>query len=933
MNSIKFENPYLLFIAIPLVILVVAGFFIVPKQKRFRTKNIISLAIHLVMAVTLTFSFANMQILQTSKDIEMYVLVDVSDSEASNAEQLDQAIQNIRNKNDKTVKIGVIKFAKDAKVLTSPTSGSIRADLIQKEVKNESSFDTSSTDLENALNFANNQFSENAIHKLVLISDGIETDGNAINAVDQLIKNNVELDTISLKTQSGNDIAITGIQYTDHAFTNKPQTIKVSINATAQGSNNPITVTANGQKIDVTTPGGQPLTQVDLAKGLNVISILLPDTYTKQTGSVDYNVTIQGYTKSYDTNTENNSMSFTQDYTSDFHVLFIGKDASELSAIKDMDAYKDKDITSYINADSVPSSLDELIKYDEIVLSNQDVTQINGGGDEALKFVQNLQIAISQYGKTLMTYGTTYSNTGIGEVDEDAKKKAASLYDDLLPVQYQTDDAKAIVFLIDRSGSMSTEGRIEKAKKGAIRCLDNLSEKDSVAVVAFDDKVDIIHAMTSMKNKADIIKAINKLDSRGGTTLGAGLKEAAKQLSSIDTEYKNVITLTDGEPGDNKSAIKRQVKSMASDNISCTFINISSSSGASLLKSLAKTGNGKYYYCRTAASLENVMLNSISEIDASKPITENAPYTIQVNETKDPVVTDVENLSSIGGYYYSRIKNAATTVLTVQYKKDIDDGNGGTTPVVTTVPLYAYWNYGNGKVSSFTTDLSTAENLDWTKDFLSSDGGKKFLNNSITQMLPERSSTDPLQMTYANNGKTSELTFISSDRNPDARVHVSVTSPEGKEIGTYDFGYDGANYSGLINLAQDSNNMTVKGKYLVKASYQKKADASDPNSTYQDVEGNTLETQLFFDYSKEYNTFSTTDNTLLNKLARYANGSTFTGTSTYAPTSGSEELEAKSYMSTMMFFLLLSVILYLVDIFVRKSEIFFKKKKPTKDAF
>ena len=63
-----------------------------------------------------------------------------------------------------------------------------------------------------------------------------------------------------------------------------------------------------------------------------------------------------------------------------------------------MDAYKDKDITSYINAESVPSSLDEIIKYDEIVLSNQDVTQINGGGDEALKFVQNLQIAISQYG-------------------------------------------------------------------------------------------------------------------------------------------------------------------------------------------------------------------------------------------------------------------------------------------------------------------------------------------------------------------------------------------------------------------------------------------------------------------------------------------------------------------------------------------------------
>ena len=81
MNNIEVRNPYLAFIAIPLVAIVILFFFHIPKQKRLWTKHIISLVLHFFIAATLTLTFINIEYLHTTMETELIVLADCSDSD------------------------------------------------------------------------------------------------------------------------------------------------------------------------------------------------------------------------------------------------------------------------------------------------------------------------------------------------------------------------------------------------------------------------------------------------------------------------------------------------------------------------------------------------------------------------------------------------------------------------------------------------------------------------------------------------------------------------------------------------------------------------------------------------------------------------------------------------------------------------------------
>ena len=94
MNNFKFNNPWLLFLIIPLVAITIVGFFMMKKEKRYTKKNIISFALHLVISVLISVAFADPCYLDISKETDVYVLVDASASEKSSVERIDKAIKN-----------------------------------------------------------------------------------------------------------------------------------------------------------------------------------------------------------------------------------------------------------------------------------------------------------------------------------------------------------------------------------------------------------------------------------------------------------------------------------------------------------------------------------------------------------------------------------------------------------------------------------------------------------------------------------------------------------------------------------------------------------------------------------------------------------------------------------------------------------------------
>lgn len=875
MNNIKVTNPYLAFIAIPLVIALAVGFFLLPKHRRKSKKNLISLGLHFLMVVTLTLTFVDIRFLHTSEATEMIILADCSDSTKESVDELDSTIEDIYNQGkNNNYKVGVVAFASSTENLVK-IGDSYRLGKI-KEVFSKDGFDSSSTNIQNALSYSKDLFSEDSIKRIVLVSDGKETDSSAIETIEELIQDSITIDAVYLNDNISDDIAITGVDYTDHCFLNKAQQAKVSI----------YSKTETKARLQLTSSGEEKYNEeVNLAKGLSVFSLDLP---SDKTGTFQYDVSVSSLTGADDKYTENNKRSFQQDFTDEMNVLLLAGSQADLEAIQAMNLYSDKTtIDSYYKTSEFPYLLEDLMKYDEIILSDVNVSELNYSDE----FVNNLNTAVKYYGKSLLTYGATYAN---------ANSDYIKTYNDMLPVQYESNEPKALVLLIDVSNSMDGD-KIKQAKAGAIACLDLLGDNDYIGVVTFSDETKVVVPLTSTKNKTSISNSISNIRATGSTTMKPGLVKCEDMLKDSDFEFKNVICLSDGLPYDNEKDLQTQVYKMASKNISVSFINIANPDGSKLLQKLASYGNGTYYYASSASSIVRTLQSSVSDEIANQTIEEDTA--IQINQKDDATLSGVDttSLPSIGGYNYCRMKSLATTVLTVQYQKEQSYSS------IMTIPLYAYWDFGKGRVSSFTSSLSGG----WTSSLRNKDSGKKFFQNATNESLPERKTYNNMDFTYTTKGKTTDVILTSNDGDKTADVRLKVTGPN-QSSSDYNMVFDGTSYIVTIDTP-------VTGEYICQLSYQ----GSDSS------ESNIYTYSLFFDYSSEYDMTKEENTSLLYDLSKQ-NGSYFKGK--YSLNILDTELQYRSYDSSMVYFLLASVILFLIDIFIRKSDFKSKKKKEEKEV-
>ncbi len=106
-----------------------------------------------------------------------------------------------------------------------------------------------------------------------------------------------------------------------------------------------------------------------------------------------------------------------------------------------------------------------------------------------------------------------------------------------------------LVFLVDTSGSMWSEDRLPLAKKALGTLIDQLGDRDRVAMVAYAGSAGAVLAPTSGRDKLRMRCALGALQSGGSTAGGQGLALAyALAQQNFDPKAVNrVILLTDGD--------------------------------------------------------------------------------------------------------------------------------------------------------------------------------------------------------------------------------------------------------------------------------------------------------------------------------------------------------------------------------------------------
>jgi Ca-activated chloride channel family protein len=160
----------------------------------------------------------------------------------------------------------------------------------------------------------------------------------------------------------------------------------------------------------------------------------------------------------------------------------------------------------------------------------------------------------------------------------------------------------SLTFVIDTSGSMSREGRLEMVKDALARLVDGLRQSDTVAIVTFGNDGRVLLGPTPATQRRDIIGAIDSLSPGGSTNLEAGLRLGYELARSSLTEngIDRVVLASDGVANvglTDPDRILDSIRRDAAAGIELVSVGVGMGNyNDALLERLADQGDGFYAY-------------------------------------------------------------------------------------------------------------------------------------------------------------------------------------------------------------------------------------------------------------------------------------------------------------------------------------------------
>ena len=886
MKNISFDNPNLLFLLIPFVIIITVP-FVIAFLKGNKGKAIVSsFILHLLIAVLVTLAIGGMKFTTVMTETNVYVVADVSYSANRNLDEVDNYIQAVREELPKNSKMGVVCFGKDYQLLTEMGGAPV-------SVKH-SAVDDSATSISSALNYTAGLFNQDVIKRIVLITDGKETDsnamGNLIGAIENLYANNIYIDAIYLDdniSAETQEIQLSDVEFTSNTYLGHQTTADVLVQANQETR---ALVTLYGGPAGEEEKSKIYEKAVALTQGYNIVNFDLP---TTDAGTYDYELTV---TSDEDESAHNNTYAFTQTVSGKIKVLLISSHEADLEKVQDVYG-EDAEIEAYIGTSKVPCTVEELCQYDEIVLSDTDVRKI----ENVTSFMEAVDKAVSLFGKSLVTIGDM-------QIQNNADADLKTL-EDMLPVTFGNNarNPKLYGIVIDTSRSMQMASRLLMMKEAAIQLLNVLNTEDYVTVVSFSGDVTVLQAPTKMTNREEVEQLIRDIQPTQGTFLGKGLQTAYGLMKDLPYREKQVMLISDGMSYTLEADDPVQVATqMRASGILTSVINPMSTEGAQTLLNIARAGSidptdPNYYEIKDEDSIKALIFEEVADEVTEAIIERRSPVLIAIDE--DETMQGVENLPAVNGYVFAEAKKKSTTVLNTIYVKGMRATDGNTVEA----PLYSYWNYGNGKVSSFMSSLTG----EWAKEW-NAEGetrGNIFFRNVIKTATPTERIDYPYTLSVEYDGTYSTVEIVPAVLNPYATADVTVTYPTGATV-TERLTFDSERYFYQFNTPE-------LGKYSIEITY-----AYD-DKTYSSASSFNIS------YSPEYDSFATFDASALHTAIRNRG----TVSEENIPKIENNEDEVATYeVSFLLPFMIVAIVLYVVDIMIRKLKwkdikSFFKKKK------
>ena len=180
---------------------------------------------------------------------------------------------------------------------------------------------------------------------------------------------------------------------------------------------------------------------------------------------------------------------------------------------------------------------------------------------------------------------------------------------------------KDIVFVLDTSGSMSDEGKMEKARSALLFGVRNLRDGDRFNVINFAGEQHLLENGLIAADAAGRKRGedfISRLTPSGGTNINDSLRAALRQFDSTDRP-KMLVFMTDGLPTvgeSNVEKIVRNTQEIKVENLRLFTFGVGYDVNTSLLDKLAAENSGEATYIEPKENLEIKVSNFFAKVNS-----------------------------------------------------------------------------------------------------------------------------------------------------------------------------------------------------------------------------------------------------------------------------------------------------------------------------
>lgn len=575
--------------------------------------------------------------------------------------------------------------------------------------------DQSRTNLERALDEALLSLDRDRVKRLVLVTDGNQTEGDVWRVLPRLKAAGVRVYPVPARPRDDGDAWIDGIELPGGLRAREP--VKVAVRVFSPREMRARLLLKNGG----TTVGNRP---VELRAGLNRVVF---EAQLDRPGLATLSAELQ---VAGDATVENNVVRQAAWVGARARVLYVEGQPASAQYLRDALASQGIDVT-LAGTGELPETANVLNAYDALILSDVPAKSLSTGQMRAIEAYVRDQGGGLVFASGENVFGEQgYSDTAIEQV---------------LPVQFRAQEKRkdlALVVVLDRSYSMKGR-KMELAKEAARASLDLLEEQHYFGVVTFDSQTYVSVPLQSVRARRKAEDQISRIQASGQTNIYPALGVVYRLLQKSEAKTRHVILLSDGDthPADFEGLLKR----MTAENIVVSTVAVGEGADRELMANIARWGNGRTYATVSAEQIPQIFVEETRRAVRSN-LGEEPFRAVLKRRMAAFEGVDIEAAPELRGFVAAKARANAEVLLATPSES----------------PILARWQYGLGKVVVFTSDVKNR----WASKWLEWPGYGK-LWAQVTRDVMRRESGEQLDFRVDREG--GEAIVSLSALTPDGR--------------------------------------------------------------------------------------------------------------------------------------------------------------------